>query len=562
MRTRKRERAAEPSSRIAAGWAALGRAEWDLARREFEAELGGPESAEAQEGLGELAWRIGDEEGTFGAREAAYKLYRKRGDSHGAARMAIALGYDCLEFRGEAALSQGWIQRAQRLLEGTTASAEQGWLAISDAYMTLGVRGDPKGATRQAAAAARLGRRVESVDIEMMALAIQGLAMVQQGQIDEGIRLLDEAATAVVAGEVTNSNATGTILCAMVDACDRIRDFERAVQWCERAREVGEMQGFNMVMALCRPHYAVVLTWRGMWQEAEEQLEIGNRETLQARPLMVIEGIVRLAELRWRQGRWPEADALFEQVKHDGLSHVGRGELALSRGKAAEAADLAERHLRQTGTDDRLARAPGLELLVRALAAQGMAEEAVEVLAELSRIARRIRTEPLLASHALASGVLAGAGGNAKKARGHLEDAVDYYEKSAAPFEAARARIELALALAAEGRTEAAEQAAAEALQTLQRMGAEREAERAAAVIKALGRDVGARNDAAGLTGREREVLTLIAAGKSNAEIAEELVLSVRTVERHISTIYEKIGVSGRAARAAATAYALKQDLG
>jgi ATP/maltotriose-dependent transcriptional regulator MalT len=62
-----------------------------------------------------------------------------------------------------------------------------------------------------------------------------------------------------------------------------------------------------------------------------------------------------------------------------------------------------------------------------------------------------------------------------------------------------------------------------------------------------------------GLTPREIDVLELIASGSSNEEIASKLVLSVRTVERHINSLYQKIGVTGRAARAKATAFALQQ---
>ncbi|MGH2633133.1 MAG: alpha/beta fold hydrolase [Tepidiformaceae bacterium] len=65
----------------------------------------------------------------------------------------------------------------------------------------------------------------------------------------------------------------------------------------------------------------------------------------------------------------------------------------------------------------------------------------------------------------------------------------------------------------------------------------------------------------AGLTGREAEVLGLVARGLTNQAIADELVLSVRTVERHLGNVYEKIGATGRAARAAATAFALTHRL-
>jgi DNA-binding NarL/FixJ family response regulator len=69
------------------------------------------------------------------------------------------------------------------------------------------------------------------------------------------------------------------------------------------------------------------------------------------------------------------------------------------------------------------------------------------------------------------------------------------------------------------------------------------------------------RDAASSLTPREREVAALIARGHTNNEIAEALVLSVRTVERHIENIYEKIGTHGKAARTAVAAFALRQGL-
>jgi ATP/maltotriose-dependent transcriptional regulator MalT len=380
--------------------------------------------------------------------------------------------------------------------------------------------------------------------------------------IDEGMTRLDEAAAAVLTGDVEDPAIQTTILCSLMDACDRVRDYDRAVQWCQRVREFAQRSNMPEIFSFCRPHYAVVLMWRGAWDEAEAQLLDAERELTAIRPPMATEAIVRLAELRWRQGRWEEAAMLFQRVEHEPLAQLGRAELALSARDVETSADLAERFLRRIPADDRIERAPGLELLARACTTAGDLERAAAAIAELRAIADQIATPPLRASASLAEGVAALARDDAESARRALEDAVDAFEQCHATFETARARIELALALQALGRTSAAQREATLARDALARIGASREVARAAELLgePALPHEPVATDDA-GLSAREREVLALIAAGKSNQEIAKALVLSVRTVERHITNIYDKIGASGAVARATAASYAHQHGL-
>jgi hypothetical protein len=199
-------------------------------------------------------------------------------------------------------------------------------------HLALMLNNNARAARDFAGRGIELARTLGQIDIEMTGIAITGLALVSEGDIDDGMRLLDEASAAAVSGEMSDRNAMATTICYLMDACDRIRDFDRAAQWCSRARELGEMWRFSALLTFCRPHYAVVLMWRGDWQEAEAQLVAANREIRDIRPTMATEGIVRLAELRWRQGRWDEAEMLFDQVKSEGLSQLGRAELALGKG--------------------------------------------------------------------------------------------------------------------------------------------------------------------------------------------------------------------------------------
>jgi ATP/maltotriose-dependent transcriptional regulator MalT len=376
------------------------------------------------------------------------------------------------------------------------------------------------------------------------------------------MKRLDEAATAAVAGEMSDRNAVWTTLCTLMTACDRIRDYDRAVQWCARVKELSQQWGFEALFTPCRTHYASVLMWRGEWDEAEQQLTAARSEYATFRPPMVGESIVRLAELRWRQGRWDEAAELFQQVEHEGIAQPGRAELALSLGNAKAAADYAERYLRQLPVEDRMERAIGLELIVRSLAVAGGFEAAQQPLAELRRTAQHTTMKPLLASAAFAAGALGAAQDDYEGARRHFEDAVSLYERVSAPFDSARARMELARTLFNLGRNADSGREATLALQSFRQVGAAKEAEGAASFLQSLGEAItlkASADNSAGLSPRELEVLESIAAGRSNQEIASDLFLSVRTVERHISTIYEKIGAHGKAARAAATAYALKR---
>jgi ATP/maltotriose-dependent transcriptional regulator MalT len=259
------------------------------------------------------------------------------------------------------------------------------------------------------------------------------------------------------------------------------------------------------------------------------------------------DAVVRLAELRRRQGRPEEAVAVVEQVREHRLAPIVRAGLALDRGDAAAAAEEAERYLRRVQARDRFERVPALELLVQAKLALGDAAGAERAAAELDEIAERGGTAALRAAALLARGRVAVARGSPDGSEA-LDDAAALYRGCGARLDAARALHELAEALTASGRDEAAALAEDEATRELAELGLVSITRRAS-------------SGADGLTGREREVLRLVAQGRSNEEIAAQLVLSVRTVESHVASIYGKVGVSGRTARAAATAYALSRGL-
>ena len=533
---------------------------WSEARGAFEAALAERESAEALEGLGLAAWWLDDGDTVFESRERAYKLYLDDGDKRSAARVAVWLAWDCWAFRGESAVANGWLQRARRLLDGLPESPELAWLEARESQLALAEEGDPDRAHRHATEAIRVARAAKSIDYEMLGRALQGLALVASGAVAEGMRLLDEVNAAIVAGELTDQIAIGLSSCYLIAACDRVRDYDRAVQWCTRLKAFCEKWGLRPLFAVCRTQYASICMWRGTWLEAEQELTAATSELAASRPAMTADGVVRLAELRRRQGRLVEANALFEQAAHHPLAALGRAELAFDRGDARAAAEAAERYLRRVPLHNRTDRVVALDLLVRALAAAGDADGAKTALAELQAIAAVVGTVPLRAAASLAAGYVAlgpASAGDADGARRHLEDAVDLFLQSGAPYEVARARIELARALGRLGRVDAALEEARRAVDLLSELHAELEISRAKGLMESLSSAASVKSRAArpaGLTVREIEVLRLVADGLNNQVIAERLFLSEHTVHRHLANILNKLSVSSRAAAVAQAA--------
>ncbi|MGH9174921.1 MAG: LuxR C-terminal-related transcriptional regulator, partial [Vicinamibacterales bacterium] len=522
------------------GRQALDDGAWEDGRRFFQLVVDTDASAEALEGLAMAAWWLDDAPVIFDARERAYRLYRQQRDSLSAGRMATWLALDHYIYRGDLAITNGWLQRARRLLDGLEQTAEFGWLALWQAHIALFERNDVVAAQRAAAETVALARSLEYVDLEMLALALQGLTLVSEGRIADGMRLLDESTTAALAGEMTDLDAIVTTCCYLIFACERVHDYDRAAQWCRQAQQVAVKRSYRSMFSFCRTHYAAVLIWRGEWEQAERELLAATHELMATRTGWAGEGIARLGELRRLQGRLDEAAALFDRVPAHPLALRGKAEIALDRGDLATASELVDRFFRRVPSEDVTERAAGLELAVRIQVAAGAIDRARDALTELQATANLVGTDPLRGLAAMAQGFVSLAECDDASARRAFEDAVDLFQHDGAPFQAARARCALASALAATGRTDAALRDAQAALETFRTLGADHEAGRAVALLRQLGHEQLAALDAAanpdGLTRREREVLTLVARGLSNQQIAEQLFLSVRTVERHIST--------------------------
>lgn len=537
---------------------ALGRGTWDDARRDFTAALSEQESPEALEGLGIAAWWLDDAVTVFDARERAYRLYNSRGDRRSAGRVAMSLAEDAIYFRGQAAIARGWLGRARELLGGHDPIPEHGWLHIVAGDLALMLDGDMSEARRCANEAATVARALVQPDLAMVARALEGVSLVGSGHVAEGMPHLDEVATAALHGDVSDPLAVGICCCYLMIACERTRDLDRAAQWCDEIRRFCERWRCNGVLALCRTEYAAVLTARGLWADAEFELQHAIPQLSATRPALRREGVVRLAALRRRQGRLDEAAVLLQEVEGHPLAQLERAALAFDRGDPAAAARGLERNLRPASETFDPERAAGLELLVRAQVALGQREAAAGTLTQLESVPGAHTMGATRAIVAAARGVLLAANEDVPAAVAALEGSVEDFARAGALFDAARVRIDLAHALCADDDVQGAIREAKMAGETLHRLGAGIEAERARALVRELEHPIQESNRPDGLTAREVDVLRLVAEGKKNQEIARALHLSEFTIKRHVANILTKLDLPSRAA---AAAYATRKGL-
>jgi DNA-binding NarL/FixJ family response regulator len=531
---------------LAEGRAALWRGSWREARARFEAALAVEESPAAYEGLGVAARFLLDGDGAVAAHERGYRLAREHGETAEAARLAVQLALDAYGF-GRVAEANGWTERALLLTEETGATESRALALGVRAHLAMVARNDPVEALRLAGQALETARAAGSTDVELLVLALEGLALVCIGSVAEGMGRLDAAVAAAVAGELREIDLAEQVCCYLIDACKRVRDFDRAAEWCGRVAEIARRFDDRFTFAVCRVHHADVLISQGAWAAADDTLVKAVTAYSEFAPWKLADSVVRRAELRRRQGRLDEAREMLSECEGHRLHDLHAGRLALDLGEAGAALESARRFLRRVGSGDRFERVAGLELLVGAALASGLREEAREAADEIRSTAAAVGTRPLQAAALLAEARVAAADGDFHRAQASFEDAAASFEAAGSQYEAGLSSLGAAEALRAAGKAEAA-------------VAAER---RGRTLLASLG-IVGKTRPTGGgvLSDREREVLVLLAQGRSNDEIAGALVLSPRTVERHVANIYRKLRLTGRSARAAAASWSHAHGIG
>ena len=258
---------------------------------------------EALEGLSWAAWWVDDVEACFDLRERAYRRYREAGDLRGAARLALWLSDDYLEFRGEHAVAGGWTQRAARLLAELDAGPR-----ARLARRLRGARGARRRRHGAGAAARRRGARAGPPARGGRPRDVRGRDRGRDaGRRRRGRRGHAPARRGRRRGARRASTRTcappGWTCCYLIGACERVRDFARAAQWCREVEAFSRRLDIRFVTGVCRTHYGAVLCWRGEWDEAERVLVSALEQLTAARPAWRADAVVRLAELRRRQGR-------------------------------------------------------------------------------------------------------------------------------------------------------------------------------------------------------------------------------------------------------------------
>jgi DNA-binding CsgD family transcriptional regulator len=511
-----------------------------------------PLAAADLERLATAAFMLGLAEEYFAVLERAFEARLAGGEGRAALRCAFWIGVNLAQ-RGEVARAGGWLGRAERLLEaGGRDCAEAGYLLLPLVFRHAG-SGDLEAAAAVAGEAAAFGDRFGDRDLFALAAHEHGHILIRLGRREQGVSLLDEAMLAAVDGELSPI-ATGIVYCGAIMACDDAHDLRRArewtaalSEWCARQPDLVAFTG------RCRVHRAQVMAIAGHWSEAEaEARRAGERCLRGENPAAAGEACYVRGEVARLRGDFAVAeDAYREAIAHGRDPQPGLALLRLAQGNT-RAADAAIRRV-EAASAEPAARARVLPAFVEIMVAADDLEAAIAACDELELLARGHEADALVALAAHARGATALAAGDARAAIGPLRRAFEIWHELDAPYEAARSRELLGQAYRELGDIDTAAFELEAARQTFAALGAATDETRVGLLLEVPGAV-----DRHGLSERELEVLRHLAAGETNKMIASALVLSTRTVDRHVSNIYSKLGVS---TRAAATAYAHKHAL-
>lgn len=527
---------------VAAGRAALRAGLWSEALVAFESAVGDGETPEALDGLAEARYWQGDYESAIDLRERAYAAFRARGETrYPAVLAAYHLAFDYAAVYGNAAASNGWLERGKRLAEVSGDCPERGWVELACAVST----DDFAAKERHVAAATQIARRFADTDLEFDAGAYEGVCLIERGRFEEGMRKLDEAAAAARGGEVQGATAVGEIYCKMLLACEMTLDVRRAEQWTEAANSLAGRSNAAWASAICRMHYGGILTAAGHWTDAEDELHASAGSHERGYRALRSGAVARLADLRVLQGRLEEAEQLLADCASDSYAVRPLARLRLARGELEVASTLLRRHL--ASTTDSPVQAPLLALLAEVELSAGRVRESRAIARRLARLADQTPL-PLLLGLA---GFAVGSSADDATAVAHLERAAGAFAAAGLPLDEARSRLRLARRLS----TTTPEVAVAEArtaLTTFDRLSATPDADAAAALLRTFGvRGRTGPKDIGVLSRREQEVLELLGLGLSNPEIAERLFISRKTAAHHVSSVLSKLHLRNRAEAAA-----------
>ena len=507
--------------------------------------------AEELQAFADAAWWTSHLDESIGLRQRAYAAFVEAGDDRRAAYAAWFLYFDHLWFKGNPSVASGWFRRAERHLAVEPECVEHGYLAFAQATAAED-RGELAEAASRAREAIDVGQRFADRGLVTLALQELGHVLASRGEVAEGTALLDEAMCSVLADDL-HPMIIGWVFCSVLTTCFEMADVTRArewteaaVSWCESLPHVTPFHG------LCRVHRVEVRTLRGDWSEAEADAVRASGELLALEPAVAGEAFFAMGEVRRRRGRLVEAEAAFRRAHELGRDpQPGLALLRLAQGKMDDASALLRLPL-ATVHGPPLTRARLLAAQVEIAVAAGDPGSARRASRELDRLSSEGRASVLEATAAMARAALQLAEHQTDAAVRSAARAWTLWEQLRMPYEAARARVLLGRACALAGDEARARMELDAAATAFARLGADQDLRELRTVLEPAPHRPG------GLSAREVEVLALLAAGKTNRQIAAELVVSEHTVSRHVQNIFTKLQVSSRAA---AAAFAVEHDL-
>jgi DNA-binding CsgD family transcriptional regulator len=492
--------------------------------------------------LATSAYMLGRESEYVGLLERAHRGYLDDGDPLAALRCAFWIAVTAAS-RRDLGRAGGWLGRAQRLLD------EQGDDRVERGYLLLPLifeqdaSGDLDGAAATAGDAAGIAERFGDPDLFALAAHEHGHILIRMGRTKEGLGLLDETMVAVTAGELSPI-VSGIVYCGVILACRDAYEVGRAQEWtaalsgwCERQPDLVAFTG------RCLVHRAEIMHLNGAWSAAlEEARRAAERCEEGENAPAVGEACYRQGEVHRMLGEFGLAKEAYRKASQCGREpQPGLALLRLAEGQADAAEAAIRRVLTETvGAGSRVAFLPAYVEIMLAVGDF----EAARGARELEVVAESHEGGALGGMAAQARGTVELAVGRAPAALASLRRAEDVWQRLGAPYEGARVRELVGLACRALGDEDAAALELDAAGTAYSDLGAAPDRAR----IDGLG---GARLAGAhGLTERELEVLRHLAAGETNKAIAADLVLSERTVDRHVSNIFAKLAVSSRTAAA------------